>query len=118
MRPLGDLHAAIEAAGIPIDGLSRAGETVRVDFRWGATDEHRKQAEAIVAAFDWSEPPPPKDRNLLAEIYMSTDLPTREAVWNDILGAMILDRVASHPDQVQAILDARGVQVRIREEQG
>ncbi len=120
MRAIGDLQDAIEAAGIPLpDGLSRSrdGVVTIIGDTPHLTAEQRRQAEAIIAAFDWTEPPP-KARNVLAEIYMATDLETRTNVWNDILGAMILDRVASHPDQVQAILDARGVNVRIREEQG
>lgn len=118
MKPIGRLHEAIEAAGIPIpDGLDGAGPNCRlIGDAPHLTAAQRRQAEAIIAAFDWSEPPPPKPRDVLAEIYMATDLPTRENVWNDILGAMILDRVQSHPDEVQAILDARGVNVKIRED--
>lgn len=118
MRELNRLHDAIAAAGIDITGLSSdaAGTVALAPDNTHLTPEQRRQAEAIIAAFDWSEPPPPKPRNVLAEIYMATDLATRENVWNDILGAMILDRVQSHPDEVQAILDARGVNVRIREE--
>lgn len=118
MKSLGKLHESIEAAGIPIpDGLDGAGPHCRlIGDTPHLTAEQRLQAEAIIAGWNWSEPPPPKPRNVLAEIYMATDLPTRENVWNDILGAMILDRVQSHPDEVQTILDARGVNVRIREE--
>lgn len=114
MKTIASLHEAIAAAGVPIEGVSRTADRIDVQFSPDATAEQRQQAEAIVADFDWSEPPPPKPRNVLAEIYMATDLATRENVWNDILGAMILDRVQSHPDEVQAILDARGVNVKIR----
>lgn len=77
---------------------------------------NERQAEPLDIADREPEPSPPPllPRNVLAEIYLATDLETRTNVWNDILGAMILDRVQSHPDEVQAILDARGVNVKIR----
>lgn len=59
-------------------------------------------------------PPPVKDRNILAEIYLATDLETRTGVWNDFVGALILDWVNVNPDAAQAILDARGIGVKIR----
>lgn len=59
-------------------------------------------------------PPPPKDRNILAEIYLATPLEQREPVWNDFIGALILDWVQANPDAAQAILESRGIAVKIR----
>jgi hypothetical protein len=114
MNTIADLHETIVAAGVPLDGVSKTGQLVDVQFKPEATAEQRQQAAAIVAAFDWSPPPPVKPRNLLAEIYLATDLETRTNVWNDFLGALILDYVNANPDAAQAILDARGIAVKIR----
>jgi hypothetical protein len=43
------LHAELEKAGIPIEGVSSSG---RIDFLPAATDEQKVQAEAILAAHD------------------------------------------------------------------
>jgi hypothetical protein len=43
------LHAELEQAGIPIEGVSSDG---RIDFLPAATDEQKTQAAAIVAAHD------------------------------------------------------------------
>lgn len=55
-----DLHKAISAVA-PIDGISRKGDTVRIDFQDGATAKQRRTAEAVLAAWDWDadvdEPP-------------------------------------------------------------
>ena len=55
-----DLDAAIKAV-CPIDGVSvgRANDkaTWRIDFKKEATDEQRKAARDVVAAFDPSAPP-------------------------------------------------------------
>jgi predicted DNA-binding transcriptional regulator YafY len=52
---LARLSNTIKAAGIPIDGASGDSAAVRIDFKPEATAPQRAQAEAIVAAFDWSD---------------------------------------------------------------
>lgn len=48
------LDQAIRAAGIPIDGVSGVQGNIRIDFKPEATAQQRTDAQAIVAAFDWS----------------------------------------------------------------
>ena len=48
------LDYALRAAGIPIDGVAGPQAAVRVDYDASATPAQRAQAQAIVAAFDWS----------------------------------------------------------------
>jgi Zn-dependent M16 (insulinase) family peptidase len=43
------LHQELLRAGIPIEGVA-ATEPPRIDFLPGATEEHRKQADTILAA--------------------------------------------------------------------
>ena len=53
---MGNLHAQLTAAGIPVSGISIGRNddrsTWRVDFAPEATDEQKAQAAQIVAAFD------------------------------------------------------------------
>lgn len=48
-----DLHAALEEAGIPIEGVAFHRENgVRVDYKAGATKEQRAAALAIIERYD------------------------------------------------------------------
>ncbi len=49
------LDQTLRAAGIPIDGVSGAQGSVRIDFQASATAAQRTQADTIVAAFNWSD---------------------------------------------------------------
>lgn len=52
---VGDLHARLTEAGIPIDGvaLDRPNAPgISIDFRDGATDEQKLAAQKIVDAYD------------------------------------------------------------------
>lgn len=53
---MGNLHAQLTAAGIPVSGISIGRKddkaTWRIDFAPEATDEQKAQAAQIVAAFD------------------------------------------------------------------
>lgn len=65
-----------------------------------------------------SLPPPVKDRAALAAAFMQS-APTpegRSPLWDDVVGDVLLDHAEQRPDQVQAILDARGVTFSVREE--
>ncbi len=48
------LHEAIAAAA-PIHGISITGQTVVIDFKDEATQGHIDAANAVLAAFDWSQ---------------------------------------------------------------
>lgn len=54
LSPISRLHAALVAAGIPIDGVAGVQGNVRVDYQAAATGPQRTQGASIVAAFDWS----------------------------------------------------------------
>lgn len=47
------LDQALRAAGVPIDGVSGAQGSVRVDYQAAATTAQKTQGAAIVSAFDW-----------------------------------------------------------------
>ena len=52
---LSDLHSAVIAAGIPIDGVADlGGGQYRIDFKPEATNNQRTQAAAIASSFDMS----------------------------------------------------------------
>lgn len=53
--PNGRVHAAIVAAGIPIDGVSVSQH--RIDFRPEATAQQQTQAYQIMDTFDFNAPP-------------------------------------------------------------
>lgn len=64
-----DLHKAIEAVA-PIEGVSRKGNTARIDYQEGATAKQRRAAEAILAAWDWQAEieDPPTDTERIAAL--------------------------------------------------
>lgn len=55
---VGDLHAKLLAAGVPIDGvaLDRPGKSgISVDYQNDATPEQKAQAEQIIKEYDQDE---------------------------------------------------------------
>lgn len=74
------LDASLRAAGIPASGVSvkvippPTPEYVRVDFLPEATDEDRRRADDIVAAFDWSDETQAERENQHARLVASGTL--------------------------------------------
>lgn len=53
-NPTETFDQALQAAGIPVDGVSGRGANVRIDFKSSATAAQREQARQIALGFDWT----------------------------------------------------------------
>ena len=115
MKTLADLHEAIAAAGIPIDGVSNVFGVYAVQFKAGATAEQRAAAESIVAGFDWVGPPPPRARAVLRQAIEALTATERNRLRDALAIEQMLDLAADHPDRAQALFGRLGLVVKIRE---
>jgi hypothetical protein len=78
MGRLADLADAIQAAGIPINGVAITGPdtaptSVTVDYRAEATQGQRTQGDALAAGWDWTPRRPRRDADLLAALSALSD---------------------------------------------
>jgi len=86
------LHKQIADAGIPIDGVSGSGASVRIDFRAEATQPQRQQAQQIAAAFDWT-PRVPRERSaVLADVQGLS-----AANFKTLTAHLLTDRILADP---------------------
>lgn len=106
---MGNLHAQLTAAGIPVSGISIGRNddrsTWRVDFAPEATDEQKAQAAQIVAAFDLekAEHNAGIDRQIAAveAMYRMTERAQREGHYGTALLADALNVIVG---QIEAAL--------------
>lgn len=115
MKSIADLHEAIAAAGIPIDGVSKTGQLVDVQFKPEATAEQRTQAAAIVAAWDWTPPRPPRARSVIRQAIAGLTTTQQNQLRNELVIEQLLDMAEHDADRLQAIVNRLGLNVTIRE---
>lgn len=109
MLAIAKLTDAIVAAGIPITGLSGTREACRLaDDNKHLTRQQREAAEAMIVAFDWSEPGPVKPRADLEAIFAKAD-----PAW--LLRLLAADFCERHPERGQALLEAMEMADTVRE---
>lgn len=80
LNPINSLHAAVSAV-CPVAGVARdAHGAVRIDFADEATAAQRSDALAAAAAFDWQNPPPPADVEVLSGAVVALALLTLDEI--------------------------------------
>lgn len=101
---LGDLHAALTAAGIPIDGVARLTDgSVRIDFQATATSQQKTDAAAMAAAWDWT----PRQPRRLYDIWQALNALSagqQSAIWTDITSGTPPKWALAEGDNAGAIL--------------
>lgn len=116
MSKLAQLQDTIVAAGIPITRLcEERPRVVTLSPLDELTDEQRSQAEAMIAAFDWSDPPPLKPAATLQEMFLAAPAEARQAFWDLCVGDMLLEWAAVNPERAAKHAETCGFNVDLRE---
>ena len=108
----------LEYNGIPHYSVRKPGADTPIDFTESTTEEQKSLALQLYQNFDWSEPKPLKSLDEIKVAYLgSAGTPEeRQLLWDSMLAGVLLWFTATHPDEMQQILDGIGVPFKVRKD--